>query len=133
MRSFRSTLEFDSEKLHTTEISGSHTFALLNDKTLQTGIFKTEFMWFLIRIRNEYPSLSELAVHKLLPSCTTHLCEAAFSPLVIIKSKKRSFLKNVEEFVLAALSNCISLRMDDLCTNHQVHPSHSLCLITSIN
>jgi len=35
--------------------------------------------------RNEYPVISDLAIHKLLAVCTTYLCEAAFSKFIIIK------------------------------------------------
>jgi len=81
---------------------------------LATGIFKTVY---------ECPVISDLASHKPLAFCTTYLCETAFSKLIIIKFKNRSFLKNVENVLRPGLS-CIDLRMDDLCTNYQVHPSH---------
>jgi len=76
-----------------------------------------------MRTRNEYLTISDLAIHKLLALCNTYLCGAAFSKFTIIKSKKRTFLKNVENVLGPALS-CISLRMLDMCKNHQVHPSH---------
>jgi len=43
-----------------------------------TRIFKTEFMSFRIRTRNECPDISDLAIHKLLDFFTTYLCEAVF-------------------------------------------------------
>jgi len=55
--------------------------------------------------RKEYPVISDLAIHKLLAICTTYLCDAAISKLVIIKPKNQCFLKNVENAFLAALAN----------------------------
>jgi len=87
-----------------------------------------------IRTRNEYPVISDLAIHKLWTTylCealwTTYLCEEAFSKLIIIKSKNRSFLKNVKNVLCPPLSFInLQLRIDDLCKNHQVHPPHYLC------
>jgi len=46
--------------------------------------------------------------------------------------QKLILLKSVDNVLRPPLS-CINLRMDDLCKNHQSHPSHQLCMITSIN
>jgi len=44
------------------------------------------------------------SIYKLLAFCTTYLRETAFSKLIIIKSKNRSFLQNVDmSFVLCCL------------------------------
>jgi len=106
---------------------------LLNDKRLQLEFSKQSlaYMSFLDKNKNECSVISDLAIHKLLDFCTRYLCEAVFSKL-IIKSKNRSILKNVKNVIRPALS-CINLRMIDLCKNYQVHPSHQLCLIASIN
>jgi len=82
---------------------------------------------FWIKTRNEYPIISDLAIHKLLAVCTTFLCEQACSKLINL-----SFLKNVENALRPPLS-CIKVRMDDLCKNHRMASFHYLCLITSIN
>jgi len=55
-------------------------------------------------------SHSDLAIHKLLNFCRWYLCEAVFSKLIIMKSKNRSFLKNVKN-VLRPVLSCINLRM----------------------
>jgi len=94
--------------------------------------FQNSVCHFWIRTRNECPVISDLAIHKLLAFCAIYLCDAAFSKLIIIKSKTQYFLKNVENVLCPALSY-INLQMDDLCKNHQVHPFHCLCLITFIN
>jgi len=91
---------------------------LLNDRNLQLEVSKQSLCDFSIRTRNNYPVISDLAIHKLLTVCTTYLYDAAFSTLITIKPKNRYFLKNVENFFLPALANCINLRMDDLCKNH---------------
>jgi len=93
-------------------------------RTFATRIFKTEFSLchFWTRTKNECSVISDLAIHKLLDFCTRYLCEAVFSNL-IIKSKNRSFLKNVEN-VLRPVLSFINLQMDNLCKNYQVHPSH---------
>jgi len=100
---------------------------LLNDKSLQLEFPKQSLCHFWIRTRNECPVISDLAIRKLSAFCAKYLCEAAFSKLIIIKSKNRCFLKYVENVLLPALS-CIDLRRDDLC-KHQVHPSHWLCVM----
>ena len=104
----------------------------LNDKSLQLKFSKKRLCHFWISARNEWPVISDLAIYKLLAFCTTYVCEAELSRLIIIKSKNRSFLKSVEKVLRPALS-CINLQRDDLCKNHQVLPSLSLRLITSIN
>ena len=96
-----------------------------------TAIFKTELTSFLESTINECPVTSDLAIHKLLAFCPTFFLWSGILK-IDTQSKKLSFLKNIENVLRPALS-CINLRMDDLCKNHQMHPSHYLCLITSIN
>ena len=80
-------------------------------------------MSFLDKNKNECSVISDLVIHKLLDFCTRYLCEVVFSNFIIMKSKNRSFLKNVKNVICPALA-CINLRMIDLCKNYQVHPSH---------
>ena len=94
---------------------------LSSDKGLELLFSKQTLCDFWIRTRNEYPT--QLALGKLLPFCTTYLCEAAFSTPTNIKSKNRSSLETVEAALRPALS-CIIPRMDDFCKKHQAHPSH---------
>ena len=96
---------------------------LSSDKGLELLFSKQTLCDFWIRTRNEYPTLSELALDKLLPFCTTYLCKAVFSKLTTIKLKNRSSLETVEDALHPALS-CIIPRIDHLCKKHQAHPSH---------
>ena len=107
---------------------------LFNDKRLQLKFSKQSlaYMSILDKNKNECSVISDIAIHKLLNFSTRYLCEAVFSKLIIITSKNRSFFKNVKN-VLRPVLSCINLRMIDLCKNYQVHPSHQLWLITSIN
>jgi len=63
--------------------------------------------------------ISDLAVQMLLTVYTTFVLS------INIKTKYRSFLKNVENVFLPALANRIKLQVDDMCKNYQVHPSLS--------
>ena len=96
---------------------------LSSEKVLELLFSKQTLCDFRIRTRSEYATLSELALDKLLPFCTTYLCKAAFSKLTTIKSKNRSSLETVEDILRPALS-CTIPRMDHLCKKHQAHPSH---------
>ena len=107
---------------------------LSNDKRLQLEFSKQSLAYmFSIRTKNECSVISDLAIHKLIDFCTTYLCDAGFSKLIIVKSKNLWLLENIENVVLPALTNCINQQMVGMRKNHQVLPSHYLCLITSIN
>ena len=62
-------------------------------------------------------------MNKLLPFCTTYLCESTFSTLTYIKSKYRSTLINVENLLRSALTQT-EPRFNYLCKNKQSHSSH---------
>jgi len=76
---------------------GEDEFAeLLNNKSLQMEFSQQRPCHFWIRTRNECPIISDLDIHKPLAFYTTYLRKAAFSKLIIIKSKNQSFIKYVE-------------------------------------
>ena len=52
---------------------------LSSDTGLMLEFSKTLLNKFWLRIRVEFPTLSEMALNILLPFCTMHLCEATFS------------------------------------------------------
>ena len=57
-------------------------------QSLQLEFSKQSLCDILIRIRNEYPVISDLAVHKLSAICTTYLCDAGFSKLISSITKR---------------------------------------------
>ena len=77
-------------------------------------------------MRNNYPQLAynALQVVLLLPFSSTYLCESAFSTLVIIKSKSRNKLSNVEADLRCALTNTIKPRIKQLVASKQKQKSH---------
>lgn len=96
---------------------------LSSDTNLKLEFAQTNLNSFWINVKDEFPILSDLAIKMLLPFATTYLCESAFSTLVVIKSKNRSCLTNVETAMRPALSEIIP-RLDLLCKLMQAHPSH---------
>jgi len=102
MHHFKSTLDFDSGKVKSQTIHNwnlrrwctwySRWLCGVKDKSFHLE-FSQQFMSFWIKTRIECPVISDLAVHQPLAFCTTYLCDVAFSKLIIIKSKKRSFEK----------------------------------------
>jgi len=66
--------------------------------------FQNKVTWILDKSKTWIPSHFWSSLHKFLPFCGTHFCEATFSKLTIIKSKKWSFLKYVENVLRPALS-----------------------------
>ena len=95
-----------------------------------TGIIKTELTSFLKRTINECSIISDLTIHKLL----------TFAWHIFVKRHYQNWQSSIKKTILFEKYSecsspslfCINLRMDDLCKN-QVHPSHYLCLSTSIN
>ena len=98
-------------------------FRIISHKVLQLEFSKQSLSHFWVKTRNECPVISDLVTHNLLDFCIAYMCEAAFSKLKVMKCKIRSFMKNVGNALRPALS-CINLRMDNLCKNHQIFPSH---------
>ena len=92
IHSFRRTLEFDSRKVGSTK----HTqlkfqktnlpcprwvCGVIKRQKFATRISKQSLCHFWMRIRNECPVISDLAIHRILLFSTTYLCEAALSKL----------------------------------------------------
>jgi len=91
-------------------------------KFAQLEFSKQSLFHFWIRTGNERPVNSEPAIYKLSAFCTMYSREAAFSKLIIIKSKARFFLKNVENaFCPACLASSYE-RMTRVRINKCVHP-----------
>nr|XP_012597542.1 SCAN domain-containing protein 3 isoform X2 [Microcebus murinus] len=77
---------------------------------------------FWIKVKHEYPELSEIALKSLLPFPSTCLCETGFSTLSVIKTKHRNSL-NIHYPLRVALSS-IQPRLDKLTSKKQAHLSH---------
>jgi len=132
MHSFRSTVlqtliqeKLDTQIIHNWYFRRRHIchaqdeFAKsINDKSLQLEFSTQSSCGFWIRTINGCLVISDVAIHNLVAFCTTCLCEAAFSKVIIIKSKNQSFVKNIENILHPALF-CINLRIDNLCKNHR--------------
>lgn len=114
----------EMEEINFLNLKAQEEFAeLTSDTTLRLRFSQVPVHEFWIEIKSEYPLLSEMAMNKLLPFCTTYLCESAFSTLTYIKSKYRSTLINVENLLRSAITQ-IEPRFNYLCKNKQSHPSH---------
>ncbi len=77
---------------------------------------------FWIKVKAEYPELTEIALKTLLPFPSTYLCESGFSTMSIIKTKERSKMY-INSPIRLALSS-IEPRLDKLTKKKQAHLSH---------
>ena len=69
-----------------------------------------------------YPALSKFVIKQLIPFATTYLCEAGFSAMSVLKTKKRNRL-DVEDDMGLCLCN-ITSRFQKLTDNMQSQCSH---------
>lgn len=60
---------------------------------------------FWLGIRANFSTISEMALNIVLLFCTMNFCKAAFSVLIITKSKHRPPLKNAEDALNLAVLN----------------------------
>ena len=77
---------------------------------------------FWLKIKEQFPSLTEKALEILLPFVTSYLCETGFSAVAVLKTKHRSRLI-IEKELRTALSS-MTPRFEKLCAEKQSHPSH---------
>ncbi|XP_060845984.1 zinc finger BED domain-containing protein 5-like [Rhopalosiphum padi] len=92
------------------------------DESLKIEFTKLELGVFWIKIKNEYPLLSKIALLFLLPFTTTYLCETGFSSMIEVKNKFRNKL-NLEPNLRLKLSNT-EPDISSLISNLQIHGSH---------
>ena len=72
----------EMEEINFLNLKAQEEFAeLTSDTTLRLGFSQVPVREFRKEIKSEFPLLSEMAMNKLLPFCTTYLCESAFSTL----------------------------------------------------
>ena len=77
---------------------------------------------FWIKVKAEYPELTEIALKTLLPFPSTYLYETGFSAMSIIKTKYRNSV-DIHSPLHMALSS-IEPRLDKLTKKKQAHLSH---------
>ena len=113
--------------LNTTETALFHeeTLQLVElslDKGLESTFNSVSNSKFCIRMKNEYPNLHEIAIRFLLSFSTTHLCETAFSAMIVLKTKQRNRLQLSDCLRLTITS--IHLRINKLTDRKQQQKSH---------
>ena len=77
---------------------------------------------FWIKVKAEYPELSDIALKTLLPFPSTYLCETGFSTMSVIKTKYRNAI-DIHSPLRVALSS-IEPGIDKLANKKQAHLSH---------
>nr|XP_042897067.1 protein FAM200A-like [Parasteatoda tepidariorum]XP_042902277.1 protein FAM200A-like [Parasteatoda tepidariorum]XP_042906149.1 protein FAM200A-like [Parasteatoda tepidariorum]XP_042906152.1 protein FAM200A-like [Parasteatoda tepidariorum] len=96
---------------------------LSSDSTLkQMFQHENNIVTFWLRVKDEFPTLTNKALEILLPFVTSYLCETGFSAVAVLKTKYRSCLK-IEKELRTAISSMIP-RFDKICAEKQAHPSH---------
>ena len=80
------------------------------------------FNLLMIKMKNEYQNLHEIAVRFLLCFSTTYLCETAFSAMTVLKTKQRNCLQLSDCLRLALTS--IHPRINKLTDGKQKQKSH---------
>jgi hypothetical protein len=98
-----------------------HHIKIMSDHQFQPS-FKEKLSQFRMKVKNEYPEVSNAAVTSLLPFGSTYLCEKTFSAMEIIKSKQRNCLE-LESDLALAVSN-VSPRIEKLMSGKKAHVSH---------
>ncbi|XP_065650745.1 protein FAM200A-like isoform X2 [Hydra vulgaris] len=76
---------------------------LKNDTTAKDHFKITPLNNFWLKMRNSYPLCSTIALKALIPFSTSYLCEAGFSAMLSIKTKKRNRLE-IDADIRCALS-----------------------------
>ena len=79
-------------------------------------------IYFWISTCTVYPALSKFVIKQLIPFATTYLCEAGFSAMSVLKTKKRNRF-DVEHDMRLCLCN-VTPRFHKLTDNMQAQCSH---------
>ena len=97
-------LKLENLPTQDTSIQGNF-FDLINDSAAKMAFDpEEEICTFWIKMAGVYPDLSKIILRLLLPFPTTYWCEAAFSTIVIVKTKSRNRLKTVTHDMKVVLS-----------------------------
>ncbi|XP_076061599.1 protein FAM200A-like [Oratosquilla oratoria] len=94
----------------------------------QKAVFKTfshpmDF-WVTLLDIPEYKDLAEQAIAIFVQMPTSYLCEQGFSSLVLIKTKKRNAILNLDTLMRVALENRLTPRFNLIADKVQQQPSH---------
>ena len=94
----------------------------------QKAVFKTfshpmDF-WVTLLDIPEYKELAEQAIAIFVQMPTSYLCEQGFSSLVLIKTKKRNAILNLDPLMRVALENRLTPRFNLISDKVQQQPSH---------
>ncbi|CAM4588704.1 unnamed protein product [Lepidochelys olivacea] len=104
---------------------------IMEDKLLELAADKrlkmsfettTSLASFWIKVKAEYPELSEIALKTLLPFPSTYLCETGFSTMSVMKTKYRNSMDSHSPLCVALSS--IEPQLDKLTKKKQAHLSH---------
>lgn len=87
-------------------------------------MFKHEdnIVTFWLRVKNDFPTLTNKALEILLPFVTSYLCETGFSAVAVLKTKYRPRLV-IEKELRTAISS-MNPRFEKNCAEKQAQPSH---------
>lgn len=96
---------------------------LRNELVYKRLFAEKELSEFWISLKDQYPRLSMKAIQLILPFGSSYLCEAGFSALTEMKSKKRERLQMVDEEMRVCLSN-IEPRINLISAQKQSQVSH---------
>lgn len=86
---------FDDENLKQLKLSSAEEDKLIElscDSALKSVFKDSNLMSFWIKVKEEYPEISKIALKELMPFTTTYLCERSFSSLTFLKNKYRNRL-----------------------------------------
>lgn len=96
---------------------------LSSDSTLKQ-MFQDEnnIVTFWLRVKDDFPTLTNKALEILLPFVTSYLCKTGFSTVAVLKTKYRSRLV-IEKELRTAISSMIP-RFEKICAEKQAQPTH---------
>ncbi|KAL3059177.1 hypothetical protein OYC64_011157 [Pagothenia borchgrevinki] len=93
-----------------------------SDRDLKMTFENSTLTQFWVCVKKEHPELGKTALEQLLPFGSTHLCEASFSAMTLIKTKQRNRL-GLEKSLITAVSS-LPPRMTKMLSEGQAHVSH---------
>ena len=105
-----------------TSLEAEQFIDLSSDLTLKSIFNPNSLISFWVKARSEFPLVGCKALRVLVPFATSHLCEAGFSAVAVIKSKYRSKI-DIERDMRVAISS-IAPRFNKMCEEQQAHCSH---------